>query len=165
MAAANPTRAEEASTADREQGDVQSREAADEFARSTPEPAHGEDVGFDGPSAAEEAWYRDMFLSESPETREVRSDAAEVGNSAEKHEQEGERVLVTAGAAYDSAERHEALATRMRAAGAPEKGIAARQFAESQQKHPPHPRSGRQGQDQFTEQGAVPGQAAKSLRH
>ena len=42
----------------------------------------------------------------------------------------------TAGAAYDSAERQEALATHMRAAGAPEKGIAAPQFAESQQKHP-----------------------------
>ena len=30
----------------------------------------------------------------------------------------------TAGAAYDSAERQEALATRMRAAGAPEKAAA-----------------------------------------
>lgn len=130
------TRAEEAATASREQGAVQNREAADEFAQSRQENNHAAGVELDGPSAAEEAWYRDLFLTETPEAQEARSQASELRETAEQHDQHGERVLVTAGAAYDSAERQEALADRMRAAGAPEKGIAARQFAESQQKHP-----------------------------
>lgn len=130
------TRAEEGATASREQGAVQNREAADEFAQSRQENNHAAGVELDGPSAAEEAWYRDLFLTETPEAQEARSQASELRETAEQHDQHGERVLVTAGAAYDSAERQEALADRMRAAGAPEKGIAARQFAESQQKHP-----------------------------
>ena len=129
-------RAEEAATVDREQGDAQNREAADEFAQSRQENDHAAGVELDGPSAAEEAWYRDLFLTEPPEAQEERTQASELRETAEQHDQQGERVLVTAGAAYDSAERQEALADRMRAAGAPEKGIAARQFAESQQKHP-----------------------------
>ena len=129
-------RAEEAATTDRDQGDVQSREAADEFGQSRQDNDHAASVELDGPSAAEEAWYRDLFLTESPEAEEERTQASELRETAEQHDQQGERVLVTAGAAYDSAERQEALADRMRAAGAPEKGIAARQFAETQQKHP-----------------------------
>ncbi|MDJ0318593.1 hypothetical protein [Arthrobacter antibioticus] len=129
-------RAEEAATVDREQGDVQNREAADEFGQSRDDNDHAANVDHDGPSAAEEAWYRDLFLTETPEAQEERTQASALRETAEQHDQQGERVLVTAGAAYDSAERQEALADRMRAAGAPEKGIAARQFAESQQKHP-----------------------------
>ena len=129
-------RAEEAATAHREQGDVQNREAADEFAQSRQENDHAASVDLDGPSAADEAWYRDLFLTETPEAQEERTQASLLRETAEQHDQQGERVLVTAGAAYDTAERQEALADRMRAAGAPEKGIAARQFAESQQKHP-----------------------------
>ena len=130
------TRAEEAANADREQGDVKNREAADEFAQSRDENNHAAAVYLDGPSAADEAWYRDLFLTETPETQQERTQASALRETAEQHDQQGERVLITAGAAYDSAERQEALADRMRAAGAPEKGIAARQFAESQQKHP-----------------------------
>ncbi|MEO8221802.1 MAG: hypothetical protein ABI563_13575 [Specibacter sp.] len=129
-------RAEEAATTNREQGDVQNREAADEFAQSRQENDHAASVDLDGPSPADEAWYRDLFLTETPESREERTQSTALRETAERHEEQGERVLVTAGAAYDSAERQEALADRMRAAGAPEKGIAARQFAESQQKHP-----------------------------
>lgn len=129
-------RAEEAATAKREQGDVQNQEAADEFAQSRDESDHAAGVDLDGPSAAEEAWYRDLFLTETPEAQEERTQASALRETAEQHDQQGERVLVTAGGAYDSSERQEALADRMRAAGAPEKGIAARQFAESQQKHP-----------------------------
>ncbi len=134
--AAIAKRAEEAATANREQGDVQSREAADEFAQSRDDKDHAAGVELDGPSAAEEAWYWDLFLTETPEAQEERTQASALKETAEQHDQQGERVLITAGAAYDSAERQEALADRMRAAGAPEKGIAARQFAESQQKHP-----------------------------
>ncbi|MDO5754361.1 hypothetical protein [Arthrobacter sp.] len=129
-------RAEEAAAAEREQGDVKSREAAEEFALSTQEKDQAAGVELDGPSAAEEAWYGDLFLTETPEAQEERTQASALRETAEQHEEQGDRVLVTAGAAYDSAERQEALADRMRAAGAPEKGIAARQFAESQQKHP-----------------------------
>ncbi len=130
------TRAEEAATASREQGNIQNQEAADEFAQSTQDNEHAAGFELDGPSAAEEAWYRDLFLTETPDAEEERTQALELRETAEQHDQQGERVLVTAGAAYDSAERQEALADRMRAAGAPEKGIAALQFAQSQQKHP-----------------------------
>ncbi|MDO5753209.1 hypothetical protein [Arthrobacter sp.] len=134
--AAIAKRAEEAATANREQGDAQTREAADEFTQSRQDNDHAAGVELDGPSAAEEAWYRDLFLTETPEAQEERTQATALRETAEQHDQQGERVLITAGAAYDSAERQEALADRMRAAGAPEKGITARQFAQSQQKHP-----------------------------
>lgn len=148
------TRAEATATDERKQGDVQSREAADEFAQSRQESGLAEELltldkdrtrepmaagGFseiEGVSPADEAWYRDLFLTDTPESQQVTPAVAEVRDSSDRHEQQGEKVLVTAGVAYNSAERQEALADRMRAAGAPERGIAARKFAESQQKHP-----------------------------
>lgn len=147
-------RAEETAAVERNQGDAQSKEAADELAHSQQESglaeelltldkdqtresmAAGDFIEMEGVSPADEAWYRDLFLTDTPENQQITPDVAEARNSSDKHEQQGERVLVTAGAAYKSAERQEALADRMRAAGAPEKGIAAREFAESQQKHP-----------------------------
>lgn len=55
---------------------------------------------------------------------------------AEQRERAGEKAAVTAGAAYDNASRLEAEAAVMRAAGAPERGIAAKQFGQAQQKYP-----------------------------
>ncbi|WP_416430397.1 hypothetical protein [Paenarthrobacter nicotinovorans] len=43
----------------------------------------------------------------------------------------GEKAAATAGPAYDQASRLKADAARMRAAGAPERAIAAKQFGES----------------------------------
>lgn len=121
---------------DRDEGDQQRAAAASAYAQA--ERARDSVVGaeFDGPSAAEEAWYRDTFLTDSPEALQAESKAADVKASAERREHAGDRATVRAGAAYDSAERQAALATRMRAAGAPEKGIEARTFAEGQQKFP-----------------------------
>ncbi|MDJ0358448.1 hypothetical protein [Paenarthrobacter sp. PH39-S1] len=77
-----------------------------------------------------------MFLTESPEAQESHDQATAATKAAEKHERLADRAALRAGLAYDSAERQETLSAKMRAAGAPEKGIQARQFAESQQKHP-----------------------------
>lgn len=147
-------RAEGTAAAERNHGDVQSKEAADELAHSQQESGFAEElltlakdqpresrtgadfIEMEGVSPADEAWYRDLFLTDTPENQQVTPDVAEARDSSARHEQQGERVLVTAGTAYNSAERQEALADRMRAAGAPERGIAARKFAESQQKHP-----------------------------
>lgn len=63
-------------------------------------------------------------------------EAGIVRKDAEQRERAGEKAAVTAGAAYDNASRLEAEAARMRAAGAPERGIAAKQFGQSQQKYP-----------------------------
>ncbi|MEV7574437.1 hypothetical protein AB0P28_15195 [Pseudarthrobacter sp. NPDC089323] len=63
-------------------------------------------------------------------------EAGIVRTDAKQRERDGEKAAVAAGAAYDNASRMEAEAARMRAAGAPEKGIAAKQFGQSQQKYP-----------------------------
>lgn len=128
--------AEAQAVLDREQGDQQATVATGEYAAADKDKEAAVTAEFDGPNAAEEAWYRDTFLTDSPEAQEVEDKSTEATESAEAHEQAGAMATVHAGAAYNSAERQEALAARMRAAGAPEKGIEARQFAESQQKHP-----------------------------
>lgn len=63
-------------------------------------------------------------------------EAGAVRRDAEQRERAGEKAAVSAGAAYDNASRLEAQAARMRAAGAPERGIAAKQFGQAQQKYP-----------------------------
>lgn len=62
--------------------------------------------------------------------------AASAQADAKANEQAGTKAAVAAGASYDRASQLEADAARMRAAGAPEKAIQAKQFGESQQKFP-----------------------------
>lgn len=121
---------------DRQEGTEQGKEAGTEYSQAGRKMDSAAVAEFDGPSAAEEAWYRDMFLAELPEAQKSHDRATADTETAEKHERLGDRAALRAGLAYDSAERQETLAAKMRAAGAPEKGIQARQFAESQQKHP-----------------------------
>lgn len=121
---------------DKAEGNQQTTVATAEYAEADREKKAAATAGFDGPNAAEEAWYRDTFLLAWPEAQENHDNSIEAVESAKQHEQVGEMATVTAGVAYNSSERQEALAARMRDAGAPEKGIEARRFAESQQKHP-----------------------------
>lgn len=121
---------------DRAEGDQLTTEAKSQYSQADRAQESAVTAEHDGPSEAEEAWYRDTFLTDSPESQEAQSKAADAKETAERRENAGDRATVRAGVAYDSAERQEALASRMRAAGAPEKGIQARTFAESQQKHP-----------------------------
>ncbi|MDO5867120.1 MULTISPECIES: hypothetical protein [Paenarthrobacter] len=67
---------------------------------------------------------------------EKAQEAGVVRKDAAQRERAGEKAAVAAGAAYDNASRLEADAARMRAAGAPERGIEAKQFGLSQQKYP-----------------------------
>ncbi|WP_404502476.1 hypothetical protein [Arthrobacter sp. GAS37] len=62
--------------------------------------------------------------------------AADVRQDAKQREAAGDKAAAKAGAAYDRAAQLEADAARMRAAGAPEKAVAAKQFGEAQQKFP-----------------------------
>lgn len=62
--------------------------------------------------------------------------AADVRQDAKQREAAGDKAAARAGAAYDRAAQLEADAARMRAAGAPEKAVAAKQFGEAQQKFP-----------------------------
>lgn len=118
------------------EGNQQSTVAAAEYARA--DNAHKEAAAAEhaGPTADEEAWYREQFLTSSPEALDSQSKTTDAMESARQSENAGNKATIHAGEAYNSAERQEALATHMRDAGAPEKGIAARQFAESQQKYP-----------------------------
>lgn len=63
-------------------------------------------------------------------------ESAAVRQDAERRESGGEKAAAAAGEAYSDASRLEAQAVRMRAAGAPEKAIAAKQFGQAQQKFP-----------------------------
>lgn len=67
---------------------------------------------------------------------EVAREAGVVRKDAKEREAAGEKAALAAGAAYDQASRLEAEAARMRAAGAPERAIAAKQFGQAQQKYP-----------------------------
>lgn len=89
-----------------------------------------------GPSPAEEAWYRDTFLGESPEIDQAYENYDVARSAARSDDQAGTRLLGQAESAHLAADKQEALAERMRAAGAPERGVAALQFAQSQQKYP-----------------------------
>lgn len=121
---------------DRTEGNQQSTVAAAEYARADNAREEAATAEHAGPTADEEAWYREQFLTSSPESLESESRATDANEAVGQSEHAGDKATIHAGAAYNSAERQEALAARMRDAGAPEKGIAARQFAESQQKHP-----------------------------
>lgn len=67
---------------------------------------------------------------------EKAQEAAAVRQDADRRESGGKKAAVAAGAAYDDASRLEAQAAQMRAAGAPERAIAAKQFGQAQQKFP-----------------------------
>ena len=67
---------------------------------------------------------------------EKAAQAADVRRDARQREEAGDKAAAAAGAAYDRAAQLEADAERMRAAGAPEKAIVAKQFGEAQQKFP-----------------------------
>lgn len=67
---------------------------------------------------------------------EKAAQAAEVRRDARQRKEAGDKAAAAAGAAYDRAAQLEADAERMRAAGVPEKAIAAKQFGEAQQKFP-----------------------------
>lgn len=122
---------------DRQEGREQAGRADGDYSRARSDERDAAAAAFDGPSEEFEAWYRDEFMAEPPLSEEARTaiDAAE--KSARQRENSGDRAATRSGLAFESAERKEALATAMRAAGAPEAGIQARQFAESQQKYPP----------------------------
>lgn len=110
--------------------------AAVEFTDARAERIEAEKALAAGPSPAEEAWYRDAFLGESPEIDQAYENY-DVGRSAARSDdQAGTRLLGQAESAHLAADKQEALAERMRAAGAPERGVAALQFAQSQQKYP-----------------------------
>lgn len=128
--------AEALAVLDRTEGNQQSAVATAQYAQADKVREEAVTAEYSGPTADEEEWYREQFLSSSPEAMESQSKATAALESSRQHEHAGDKATVHAGAAYNSAERQEALAARMRDAGAPEKGIEARKFAESQQKHP-----------------------------
>lgn len=67
---------------------------------------------------------------------EKAAQVAEARRDVRQREEAGNKAAAAAGAAYDRGAQIEAEAARMRAAGAPEKAIAAKQFGEAQQKFP-----------------------------
>lgn len=91
----------------------------------------------DKPAAEKDRLDRELVQQwKGPGDPEKAREAGVVRKEAKQREAAGEKAATTAGAAYENASRLEAEAARMRAAGAPEKGIAAKQFGESQQKYP-----------------------------
>lgn len=110
--------------------------AAAEFADGRQERIEAGKALDAGPSPAEEEWYRDTFLGESPEIDQAYENYDVARSSARSDDQAGTRLLGQAESAHLAADKQEALAERMRAAGAPERGVAALQFAQSQQKYP-----------------------------
>jgi hypothetical protein len=73
---------------------------------------------------------------ESGPPADVEQAAVAARRAGEQHDVEGMAAARSAGVAYDRAEQLEREAARMRAAGAPERAIAAKQFGEAQQKFP-----------------------------
>lgn len=144
------------------QGDVQAEEARQQGAAAE----HGQDeaaalsrdAGEPAPSDLEaaRAWamandpeYASKLASEKErldrelverwkgsEDLDKAAQAADVRQDAKQREAAGDKAAAKAGAAYDRAAQLEADAARMRAAGAPEKAVAAKQFGEAQQKFP-----------------------------
>lgn len=67
---------------------------------------------------------------------EKAAQAAQLRQATKQRETAGDKAAAAAGVAYDRASRMEAEAARMRAAGVPDRAIAAKQFGEAQQKYP-----------------------------
>ncbi|MEV8183282.1 hypothetical protein [Specibacter sp. NPDC078692] len=110
--------------------------AAAEFADARAERIEEDKALASGPSPAEEAWYRDTFLAESPEIDQAYENSANAAGTARKDDAAGMRLLGQAETAHLAADRQEELVARMRAGVGGEEGVAALQFAQGQQKFP-----------------------------
>lgn len=110
--------------------------AAAEFADARQARVDADDSLDVGPSAAEEAWYRDTFLAESPDIDQAYERSTNFTAVARKDDAAGIRLLGQAETAHVAADRQEDLVARLRAGVGGEEGVAALQFAQGQQKFP-----------------------------
>ncbi|ALE04781.1 hypothetical protein AL755_03595 (plasmid) [Arthrobacter sp. ERGS1:01] len=110
--------------------------AAAEFVDAREGRVEAEKALAQGPSPAEEAWYRDTFLAESPEIDQAYENSANAASAARKDDTAGTRRLGQAEAAHLAADRQEELVARLRAGVGGEEGVAALEFAQGQQKFP-----------------------------
>lgn len=110
--------------------------AAAKFADARAERIEEDKALAAGPSPAEEAWYRDTFLAESPEIDQAYENSANAAGTARKDDAAGMRLLGQAETAHLAADQQEALVARVRAGVGGEEGVAALQFAQGQQKFP-----------------------------
>lgn len=110
--------------------------AAAKFADARAERIEEDKALAAGPSPAEEAWYRDTFLAESPEIDQAYENSANAAGAARRDDAAGMRLLGQAETAHLAADQQEALVARVRAGVGGEEGVAALQFAQGQQKFP-----------------------------
>jgi hypothetical protein len=90
----------------------------------------------DGPSALEEEWYREEYLTRDPAalTAEFKADRATA--AADKHEKTGDWATEKSEAAYGTAEHRAAVEQQLVSAGVPDQAVKARLQGEKIQKYP-----------------------------
>ncbi len=117
-------------------GDEAAAKAAFESAAAAEDEQRAVRTELDGPTAADESWYQENVLGDpatAPAAAEVQDRAAALYASADGHTAAAGDARSTVRFEDSREDRATALAERMRAAGAPEQGIKARMFGESQQ--------------------------------